>query len=99
MSSKAALTSKEVEKIAHLARLTLTETEKSLYATQLTQIIDFIVQLDQADTTNVQPLSHAIDMPQRLRPDVITETNERNKVQAIAPAVEIGFYLVPQVIE
>lgn len=99
MSSKIALTSNEVKNIAHLARLNLTDHEETLYATQLTQIIDFIAQLDQADTTNIQPLSHSIDMPQRLRPDIVTETNERNKMQAIAPAVEIGFYLVPQVIE
>ncbi len=93
------LTPDAVKKIAHLARLSLSEDDIALYSTQLSKILDFIEQMNQVDTTQIEPLAHPLDISQRLRPDVITEPNLRNKYQTIAPQVEAGLYLVPKVIE
>lgn len=89
----------EVKKIAHLARLTLSEKEIALFAPQLSNILNFIEQMNKTDTSNIEPLAHAFDASQRLRPDAITEADLRDKYQSIAPQVEAGLYLVPKVIE
>jgi len=93
------LTPEEVKKIAHLARLNLSESDIATYGSQLSGILNLIEAMNQVDTTHVQPLSHALDVSQRLRPDVISELDLREKYQAIAPQVEAGLYLVPKVIE
>lgn len=89
----------EVKKIAHLARLGLSEDLLTPYANELTKILDLIAQMDQADTQDIKPMAHPLEMSQRLRLDVITEADQRELVQSIAPKVEAGLYLVPQVIE
>lgn len=88
-----------VKKIAHLARLNLTESDIKLYAPQLSNILDFIEHMNQIDTTNIEPLAHPLDVEQRFRKDIVTEKDQREKFQRIAPKVEAGLYLVPQVIE
>jgi aspartyl-tRNA(Asn)/glutamyl-tRNA(Gln) amidotransferase subunit C len=93
------LTTDDVKKIAHLARLNLTVEDVTEYTSQLSNILDFVAQMNAADTENVAPLIHAHELAQRLRPDAVTETNQRAAFQAIAPEVEVGLYLVPQVIE
>lgn len=89
----------DVKKIAHLARLNMTENELASYATQLSKILDFVEQMNQADTSGIEPLAHSLDFTQRLRPDVITEKDQRDSFQKIAPKTEAGLYLVPVVIE
>lgn len=93
------LTPEDVRKIAHLARLNLTENDIAVYTPQLSKILDFIAQMDQTDTSQVDPLAHPLDISQRQRPDVVTEPDLRSKYQRIAPQVEAGLYLVPKVIE
>lgn len=93
------LTPTEIQKIAHLARLNLSDTDIPAYIAQLTNILDFIAQMNQADTTQVEALAHPLDISQRLRPDIVTEPNLRDKFQLIAPQKEAGLYLVPKVIE
>ena len=93
------LTLEEIRKIAHLARLTLSENEIAHYGPQLSRILGFIEQMNQKDTSKVEPLAHPLDLSQRLRIDVVSETDLRNKFQQIAPQVEAGLYLVPKVIE
>ena len=93
------LTPDDVQKIAHLARLAVTDDEKSAVATDLTNILDLVEQMGKIDTQGVVPMSHPLHMTQRLRADAVTETDQREKFQAIAPAVENGLYLVPKVIE
>ncbi|TAK76727.1 MAG: Asp-tRNA(Asn)/Glu-tRNA(Gln) amidotransferase subunit GatC [Gammaproteobacteria bacterium] len=93
------LTPEEVKKIGHLARLNLSESDIALYAPQLSRILDFIEQMNQVDTSQVEPLANPLDISQRLRLDEVTEPDIRNKYQAIAPQVEAGLYLVPKVIE
>lgn len=89
----------DVEKIAELARLAVLDTEKDRYCRELSTILDFVEQINQVDVSKVEPLAHPLDMSQRLRADVVMETNQREKFQAIAPRVESGLYLVPKVIE
>ncbi|MBI3897386.1 MAG: Asp-tRNA(Asn)/Glu-tRNA(Gln) amidotransferase subunit GatC [Gammaproteobacteria bacterium] len=89
----------QVKKIAHLARLQITTDEAQRYAESLSRILGLIEQMNAVDTTGVEPMAHPSDAALRLRDDRVTEPNEREKFQSIAPAVEAGLYLVPQVIE
>ncbi len=93
------LTPEEVRKIAHLARLNLSNEDIARYTPQLSGILDFIEQMNKTDTSQVEPLAHPLDISQRLRTDVVTEPNLRDKYQRIAPQVEAGLYLVPKVID
>ena len=93
------LTRKDVEKIAHLARLAVSEDDIPKYATNLSNILGLVAQMNAIDTAKIEPMAHPFDTSQRLRPDVVTEPNERVHFQQIAPQVEAGLYLVPKVIE
>jgi aspartyl-tRNA(Asn)/glutamyl-tRNA(Gln) amidotransferase subunit C len=93
------LTISDVQKIAHLARLTLSDEDAALYAPQLSSILDFVEQMNQIDTSQIEPIAHPLEQTQRLRPDQVTEHDQRALFQAIAPQTEAGLYLVPQVIE
>jgi aspartyl-tRNA(Asn)/glutamyl-tRNA(Gln) amidotransferase subunit C len=94
------LNQEQVKKIAHLARLNLSEEEITLYMSQLSSILDFVEQMKSADTTQIEALAHPLDEAvQRLRTDEITEIDLRSKYQSIAPQTEAGLYLVPKVIE
>lgn len=90
----------EVEKIAHLARLTLNEQQIPFYASNLSKILDLVAHINEAQTDNIVPMAHPLEhLTQRLRDDSITETDQRELFQSIAPATEAGLYLVPKVIE
>jgi aspartyl-tRNA(Asn)/glutamyl-tRNA(Gln) amidotransferase subunit C len=94
------LTRAQVEGIAHLARLEITESQMPVYVDSLSRIIDFVEQLAAADTAGVEPMAHPLaDQVQRLRPDAIAETDQHEKYQRNAPSVAAGLYLVPKVIE
>jgi aspartyl-tRNA(Asn)/glutamyl-tRNA(Gln) amidotransferase subunit C len=94
------LTREDVEKIAHLARLSITEQEMPVYVTSLSSIVDFVDELSRAQTGNVEPMAHPLDgQHQRLRSDAVSETDNHEKYQANAPAVQAGLYVVPRVIE
>jgi aspartyl-tRNA(Asn)/glutamyl-tRNA(Gln) amidotransferase subunit C len=94
-----ALTRQEVLKIAQLARLAVTEQEAASYAESLSRILGLIEQMNAVDTTGIEPMAHPTDSGLRLRADEISEPNQRDKFQTVAPAVEAGLYLVPKVIE
>ncbi|PID50458.1 MAG: Asp-tRNA(Asn)/Glu-tRNA(Gln) amidotransferase GatCAB subunit C [Proteobacteria bacterium] len=94
-----AITQEEVLKVAHLARLQMPENSMDEYAKKLSSILDMVEQLNAVDTSGVEPMANSLDATQRLRDDVVTETNHREKYQAIAPEVDKGLYLVPKVIE
>jgi aspartyl-tRNA(Asn)/glutamyl-tRNA(Gln) amidotransferase subunit C len=93
------LTNADVRKVASLARLAMSEPEIETARMQLSGIFDLIAEMQAVDTQGITPMSHAQDLSQRLREDVVTETNQRELFQSIAPQVEAGLYLVPQVIE
>jgi aspartyl-tRNA(Asn)/glutamyl-tRNA(Gln) amidotransferase subunit C len=94
-----ALSREEVQKIALLARLRITDTEAAGYAETLSRILGLIEQMQAVNTDGVEPMAHPTDQPLRLRDDVVTETDQRDKFLKIAPAAEAGLYLVPKVIE
>ncbi|MDH3812651.1 MAG: Asp-tRNA(Asn)/Glu-tRNA(Gln) amidotransferase subunit GatC [Gammaproteobacteria bacterium] len=89
----------QVQQIATLARLKLSEDEYAESVKKLSKIVDFVDQLSQADTTGVIPMAHPLDVAQRLRPDAVTEPNDRDHYQENAASVTDGLYLVPKVIE
>ena len=89
----------EVKRIANLARIEVGEDEASAALAQLSGIFDLIQQMQAVDTSAIKPVSHAQDLMQRLRLDIVTEVDQRELFQSIAPQVEAGLYLVPKVIE
>jgi len=99
MSPTIYLDNADVQKVARLARLAMSEAEIEAARAQLGGIFDLIAEMQAVDTQNIAPMSHAQDVSQRLREDVVTEANQRELFQSIAPQVEAGLYLVPQVIE
>jgi aspartyl-tRNA(Asn)/glutamyl-tRNA(Gln) amidotransferase subunit C len=94
------LTRAQVEGIARLARLQITEAQMPVYVDSLSRIIDFVEQLATADTDDVEPMAHPLaGQVQRLRPDEVQETDQHEKYQRNAASVAAGLYLVPKVIE
>ncbi|MEY4376324.1 MAG: hypothetical protein RJB26_874 [Pseudomonadota bacterium] len=94
------LSRRDVEHIAHLARLSLGEEEISAAQGSLSSILAFVDQLNAVDATGIAPMAHPLaDQVQRLRPDEVTETDQHARYQANAAKVEAGLYLVPKVIE
>jgi aspartyl-tRNA(Asn)/glutamyl-tRNA(Gln) amidotransferase subunit C len=93
------LSRQDVIKIAHLARLDITEAEVSATHESLSRILGLIEQMNAVDTRAVAPMAHPQDARLRLRDDRVAEPDQRDKFQSIAPATEAGLYLVPKVIE
>jgi len=94
-----ALNITDIKRIAHLARIEINEAEAEATLSKLSGILGLIEQMQAVDTVGITPMSHSQDVVQRLRDDVITETNQRELLQSNAPAVAGGLYLVPKVIE
>ncbi len=94
------LSREDIQNIAHLARLALSEAEIPLYVEGLSRIMSLVAELEAADTSQVEPMTHPLPgLRQRLRTDVVTATDQRELLQRNAPQVEAGLYLVPRVIE
>jgi len=89
----------DVRNIAELARLQIDDSDLEQYAADLSSILALAEQMNAVDTSNVTPMAHPLDATQRLRADKVTESDQREKFQAIAPDVENGFYRVPKVID
>ena len=93
------LTLEQVRRIAHLARIEVSDAEAESTLGHLNEIFTLIEEMQAVDTQGVEPMAHAQDLAQRLRADVVTEQNRRQAFQAVAPEIEAGLYLVPKVIE
>lgn len=89
----------DVLKIAQLAKLKIRDDESEQYATDLSNIMTLVDQMNSVDTKSIEPMAHPLEVTQRLRVDKVTETNQRDKFQSIAPNIDKGLYLVPKVIE
>lgn len=89
----------DVERIAHLARLKIDAEDVAAYARNLSDILEFVEQMNAVDTEDAMPMAHPVDAVQRLRPDEVTERISRDEFQRQAPQVQNGLYLVPRVIE
>lgn len=103
-----ALSIEDIKKVAHLARIEVSDSDAAAALSKLTGILSLIEQMQAVDTTGIVPMSHSQDLSQRLRDDVVTKTNLREEFQKNAPvlgngsteqAVAGGLYLVPKVIE
>jgi aspartyl-tRNA(Asn)/glutamyl-tRNA(Gln) amidotransferase subunit C len=93
------LDTNQVLAIADLSRLQIDEKSVTEFQTNLSNILDLVDQLQAVDTTGVEPMAHPTDAVQRLRADVVTEENQREHFQKIAPSTADGHYLVPKVVE
>lgn len=93
------LTEEEVGNIAHLARLQLDSVDAKNYTKDLSNILDLFAEMDKVDTKAIEPMAHPMELTQRFRKDEITENDQHELFQSIAPKVEAALYLVPQVIE
>ena len=94
-----AIDASEIQKVAHLARLSIDDNQVDATASTINNILELVDQMQSVNTDNVEPLAHPLDAVQRLREDTVTEENNREQLQSCAPAVEDGLFLVPKVIE
>lgn len=94
-----ALDNQTVHTIARLSRLEIDDSEVEKYRNELSNILDLVAQMEACDTSDVKPMTHPFDATLRLREDEVTETNRREKFQAVAPSSQDGLYLVPKVID
>jgi aspartyl-tRNA(Asn)/glutamyl-tRNA(Gln) amidotransferase subunit C len=93
------LSKDQVDRIARLARLAVRPDESAAVIERLNRVLGMIEAMRAVDTRGVEPMAHALDVVQRLRPDAVTEADQHAVLQAVAPAVERDLYLVPKVIE
>ena len=89
----------DIDKIARLARLSISEADTPNYIHDVSNILDLVEKMNSIDTDNIEPLAHPLEITARLREDKVTETDQRAHFQRIAPAVDNGHYLVPKVID
>ena len=88
-----------VQALAKLARIKIEDAEVPALALQLSRILSLVEQMNEIDTTGIEPLAHPLELVARRRPDIVTETDQRELLQAGAPAVADGYFLVPRVLE
>jgi aspartyl-tRNA(Asn)/glutamyl-tRNA(Gln) amidotransferase subunit C len=93
------LSDDQIRRLARLARIALEGEEVREVGKRLNRIFSLVDEMQAVDTREIEPMSHALDVVQRLRPDQVTETDQRERFQAVAPAAQEGLYLVPKVIE
>jgi aspartyl-tRNA(Asn)/glutamyl-tRNA(Gln) amidotransferase subunit C len=93
------LEASEIAKLAQLARIDIEPEMVDEVTESITSILNLVDQLQTADTTDIEPMAHPLDLVQRLRADVITEIDQRDELQAVAPSVDKGLFLVPKVID
>lgn len=94
-----AIDNETVHTIARLACLDIDNSDVEKYRSDLSNILDLVAQMEAVDTTGVEPMTHPFDATLRLREDNVTESDQRDKFQALAPSSEKGLYLVPKVID
>ena len=94
-----ALNIPDIKRLAHLARIEINEQEAEQTLNKLTGILTLIEEMQAVDTKGITPMSHSQDVVQRLREDIVSESNQRALFQQNAPSIDSGLYLVPKVIE
>ena len=90
---------KQLQKVAHLARLAMGEEQLETQRLQFERLLDFVAAVQQVDTSQVEPMAHPLEAVQRLREDQVTEADQRDAFQTLAPDVADGLYRVPKVIQ
>jgi len=94
-----AIDNKTVETIARLARLKIDDNDIEKYRSDISNILALVEQMEAVDTNGIEPMTHPFDATLRLREDEVTENNQRDQFQAVAPNSQDGLYLVPKVID
>lgn len=94
-----ALENSDIEKLAILARININDEMKTEVAAKISDILAMIDDMRAVDTSGIEPMANPLDSTQRLREDIVTESNKRDELQAVAPATKDGLYLVPKVID
>ena len=94
-----ALSDDQVRRLARLARIAIRPQDSAPVVERLNRVLGLIDQLRAVDTAGIEPMAHALDLVQRLRPDEVSERDQREHFQAVAPSTDKGLYLVPKVIE
>jgi aspartyl-tRNA(Asn)/glutamyl-tRNA(Gln) amidotransferase subunit C len=93
------LSDDQVRHLARLARIAIRPDESAAVVERLNRVLGLIDEMRRVDTTGIEPMAHPLNASQRLRSDAVTEADQREPYQSVAPAVEGGLYLVPKVIE
>ena len=93
------LSDDQIQRLARLARIAVEPAETAEIGARLERILHLVAEMQSAETAGIEPMAHALEVVQRLRPDGVTEHDQRAAYQAVAPALEEGLYLVPRVIE
>ena len=93
------LSDKELKEIAYLARINIDKKDFPALKAELDQILNLFDKLNSADTDKVEAMSHPLNLSQPTRKDEVTESDQRSKLQASAPLVKSGLFIVPKVIE
>jgi aspartyl-tRNA(Asn)/glutamyl-tRNA(Gln) amidotransferase subunit C len=93
------LTPDDVRRLARLARIEIEPEESHAVLERLNQVLALVEEIRRVDTHGIEPMAHAVEVSQRLRPDEVREPQRRDAYQSVAPAVQDGLYLVPKVIE
>ena len=99
MSDKVSFTKADIHKIAHLARLAIDDADIGKYAADLSNTLDLISTIESVDTHDIIPMAHPLNCVQRFRADKVSESDQHEKLQKIAPLIDSGLYLVPKIIE
>ena len=94
-----ALENSDIEKLAILARININDEMKTEVAAKISDILAMIDDMQAMDTSGIEPMANPLDATQRLREDIVTESNKRDQLQAVAPSTKDGLYLVPKVID
>ncbi len=94
-----AIDKSQVKTVAHLARLTINESDVEATTGTVSQILELVDKMQAVNTDGIEPMAHPLDATQRLRADQVSEENQREQLQSCAPATEEGLFLVPRVIE
>jgi aspartyl-tRNA(Asn)/glutamyl-tRNA(Gln) amidotransferase subunit C len=93
------LSDDQIRRLARLARIALEPGESREVAQRLDRIFSLVSEMQAVDTAGIEPMSHAVDLVQRLRADEVTEADQRERYQSVAPQAQQGLYLVPKVVE
>ena len=93
------LSDDQVRRLARLARIAVRPDESAAVVERLNRVLGLVDEMRRIDTAGIEPMAHALDLVQPLRVDSVTEPDQRERYQSVAPAVEEGLYLVPKVIE
>lgn len=90
---------KEIDKIATLSRINLTDVEKNTFRRQLTEVLEYMEKLNELNTDGVQPMAYATSLKNVFREDKIKSSFTRQEILKLSPSISNGFFKVPKVIE